>query len=115
MRCYDEADAHERFADAIALVQALMPEVEISVLSQTEISFRCYGLEFTRARLSANPVIFAAPLKLFSVLGLPSAFWMEATARISSALFAASVKCAILKAPKKASGGGCIPSAGSSR
>jgi len=39
----------------VALVQTLMPEVEVGVISPAEISFRCHGLEFARSRLSAKP------------------------------------------------------------
>jgi hypothetical protein len=48
----DEAEAGKRFAEAIARVQALMPETEIAVLSPAEIGFRRHGLEFARARLA---------------------------------------------------------------
>ncbi len=43
-----------RFAKPIALVRTLMPQVETAVVS-AEIAFRCRGLEFARARLTAEP------------------------------------------------------------
>src|SRR5947199_161952 len=55
IRCTDQADIHERLSAAIALVKTLMPEVEVGILSTAEASFRCHGLEFARARLSAKP------------------------------------------------------------
>ena len=39
----------------MALVKALMPEVEVGIVSPAEVAFRCHGLEFARARLSAKP------------------------------------------------------------
>jgi hypothetical protein len=48
----DEASARERFAEAIRIVQEVMPESEIALFSPAEIAFRCHGLEFARARLS---------------------------------------------------------------
>jgi hypothetical protein len=55
MRCCDESDIRARFEEPIALVRALMPEVEVGTLSPAEVSFRCCGLEFARGRLSAKP------------------------------------------------------------
>jgi hypothetical protein len=55
VHCSDDADIHERFGGPIALVRSMMPEAEIASLSPAEISFRCHGLEFARARLSAEP------------------------------------------------------------
>jgi hypothetical protein len=55
VRCTDESAVHRRFAEAAALVKTVMPEVEIGILSPADISFRCHGLEFARARLSAKP------------------------------------------------------------
>jgi hypothetical protein len=49
----DDSETRVRFAEA-SLVRTLMPEVEIGTLSPAEISFRCHGLEFARARLSAK-------------------------------------------------------------
>ena len=58
VRCTDETEILSRFAEAIALVRTVMPETEIGMLSPAEIAFRCHGLEFARARLSAEPVKF---------------------------------------------------------
>jgi hypothetical protein len=55
VRCPDDEEIFERFGGPIALVRSMMAEVEIGVLSPAEISFRCHGLEFARARLSAKP------------------------------------------------------------
>jgi hypothetical protein len=52
VRWTDEAEAAERFAEAIARVRELMPEAEMAVISPTEIAFRCHGLEFAKARLA---------------------------------------------------------------
>jgi hypothetical protein len=48
----DEAEAGERFAEAIRQVRELMPEAEMAVISPVEIAFRCHGLEFAKARLA---------------------------------------------------------------
>ena len=48
----DEAEAGERFAEAIERVRELMPEAEMAVISPAEIAFRCHGLEFAKARLA---------------------------------------------------------------
>ncbi|HZR67277.1 MAG TPA: hypothetical protein VFA85_19215 [Terriglobales bacterium] len=68
VHCVDESTVHERFAEAIALVRTLMPEVEIGILSSVEIAFRCHGLEFARSRLSAQPGnLSGAPEIVFGV------------------------------------------------
>jgi hypothetical protein len=51
----DEAAGRERFREAIAYIRDLYPEVEVSVLSPAEIAFRCFGLEFARARMAHEP------------------------------------------------------------
>ncbi len=48
----DERAVRERFAESVAYVCSLMGEVEIAIISAAEISFRCRGLEFARARLA---------------------------------------------------------------
>src|SRR5439155_24944198 len=58
VRCTDETETLSRFAEAIALVRTLRAETEMGMLSPAEIAFRCHGLEFARARLSAEPVKF---------------------------------------------------------
>jgi hypothetical protein len=58
VRCPDDEEIFERFRGPIALVRSMMAEAEIGVLSPAEISFRCHGLEFARARLSAKPGSF---------------------------------------------------------
>ncbi len=66
VRCSDEIEIRERFSGPIALVQSLMPEAEIAVISPAEISFRCHGLEFARSRLAAAPGQFrSAPELIF--------------------------------------------------
>jgi hypothetical protein len=55
MRCTDDTEIHARFAGPIKLVRGIMPEAEVAALSPAEISFRCHGLEFARARLTAEP------------------------------------------------------------
>ena len=55
VRCPDDEEIFGRFGGPIALVRSMMAEAEIGVLSPAEISFRCHGLEFARARLSAQP------------------------------------------------------------
>jgi hypothetical protein len=58
VRCPDETEILARFAAPVALVEALMPEVEVGVVSPAEVSFRCHGLEFARARLTAKTAGF---------------------------------------------------------
>ena len=55
LRYVDDEEMRARFAAPIALVRTLMPEAEVTALSPAEIAFRCHGLEFARARLTAQP------------------------------------------------------------
>jgi hypothetical protein len=55
VHCTDESAARERMANVIAYVSALMPEVEVAVLSPSEIAFRAHGLEFARGRITHQP------------------------------------------------------------
>lgn len=54
----EDMEIHDRFGGPIALVRSLMPEAEVASLSPAELAFRCHGLEFARARLSAHPGSF---------------------------------------------------------
>ena len=54
VQCCDEAAAHVRFADAISRIGTICPQADAVVLSSAEIAFRLRGLEFARARLSAD-------------------------------------------------------------
>lgn len=68
VRCPDNEAIWRRFGGPIALVHSLMPKAEIGVLSPAEIAFRCHGLEFARARLSAEPGKFhSVPELVFGV------------------------------------------------
>jgi hypothetical protein len=58
VRCLDEKEVERRFATPIALVRALMPEVEVAQLSPAEVAFRCHGVEFALSRLTAQPGSF---------------------------------------------------------
>jgi len=60
VHCADGEVVFLRFGGPIALVRSIMTEAEIGVFSSAEISFRCHGLEFARARMSAQPGIFIA-------------------------------------------------------
>jgi hypothetical protein len=53
-----ESAAHERFAESIAKIRAILPNCEVAVLSAAEIAFRWRGLEFARARLGAEAMTF---------------------------------------------------------
>lgn len=55
VRCNDEDEIYARFSGPVSLVRGLMSEAEIAAITPGEISFRCHGLEFARARLSAEP------------------------------------------------------------
>lgn len=50
-----ETLAHERFAESIARVRAILPQSEVVVLSPAQISFRLQGLEFGQARIAHDP------------------------------------------------------------
>ena len=50
----NESAALERFAESIRRIRAILPNCEVAVLSPAEISFRWRGLEFARARASAD-------------------------------------------------------------
>ena len=65
VRCSDDEHVRSRFAGPINLVRSMMPESEVAVLSPVEIAFRCQGLEFARAHLSADP----GPVASFPELG----------------------------------------------
>src|SRR5271167_706282 len=54
----DESATLARFAPAITQVRELMSEADVAILSPAEIAFRCYGLEFARARLAHEPGSF---------------------------------------------------------
>jgi hypothetical protein len=71
VHCSDDLDIQARFVGPIALVHGTMPEAEIAVLSPVEIAFRCHGLEFARAKLTAAPGEFNSVPEL--VLGSGSA------------------------------------------
>lgn len=71
VRCPDESQVLARFAAPIALVKTLMPKVEIGIATSAEISFRCHGLEFARARLSSEPGAFSSEPQI--VFGIGSA------------------------------------------
>jgi hypothetical protein len=60
VHCPDESAARQRFAEAVAWVRRIMPEVEFAVLSSAEIAFRRHGLEFARARIKTAPGEFSA-------------------------------------------------------
>jgi hypothetical protein len=50
----NEAGARERFAESIERMQVVAPNCEVAVLSPAEIAFRWRGLEFARARVTAD-------------------------------------------------------------
>jgi hypothetical protein len=54
----DDEAARERFKESIAIVQEVLPNCEVGVLSAAEIAFRWRGLEFARARLGGIPGSF---------------------------------------------------------
>jgi hypothetical protein len=68
MHWTDEAEASKRFAEAIGRVKELMPEVEIAVISPAEMTFRCHGLEFAKARVAHQPgTLRSTPELVFGV------------------------------------------------
>jgi hypothetical protein len=58
VQCPDPAVARARFAASIRRVLEILPEVEISVISPAEVSFRLHGLEIARAQLEPEPGSF---------------------------------------------------------
>ena len=55
VRAVDEGSARARFAQSIASIRAILPQVEVAVLSPALISFRRHGLEFAQARIAHDP------------------------------------------------------------
>lgn len=51
VRAVNPVSAKERFESSITRMKSLVPDVDVSVQSATEIKFRLYGLEFARARI----------------------------------------------------------------
>jgi hypothetical protein len=60
VRAVDEGQAIGRFASSIQRIRGILPQAEVVVLSLAEISFRCCGLEFARARVAHDPRNFQA-------------------------------------------------------
>jgi hypothetical protein len=85
LHCAEEESIFSRFAEPIAVVRALMPEAEIGLTSPVEISFRCHGLEFARARLPAKPGEFRSVSEIVFGAAPGSEFSMAQTSRNSSA------------------------------
>ncbi|HJS99402.1 MAG TPA: hypothetical protein VJ756_09940 [Terriglobales bacterium] len=54
VHCCDEAAARERFAESTNRIKSIYAEVEVAVLSPSEVGFRVRGLEFARARVAAE-------------------------------------------------------------
>jgi hypothetical protein len=82
----NHAAARERFAEAIARVCGMMPEVEISVMSPAEIAFRCHGLEFARARLRHEPGSIRPVPEIVFGLGAEERILSDSTAQLFSRL-----------------------------
>lgn len=58
VHCPDQDQACARFAGAIGRIRGLAPQVEVAVVSLTEVAFRLHGLECARARLAGVPGSF---------------------------------------------------------
>jgi hypothetical protein len=80
VRVTEETAAHDRFGAEIGIVREIMPEAEIAVLSAAEIAFRCYGLEFARARIAQNPASFRMATELVFGLGAEEKIYDEESA-----------------------------------
>ena len=64
----NETATLERFDESITRVQTILPNCEVAVLSPAEVAFRWRGLEFARARMSAEAVTFRSRQEIvFSV------------------------------------------------
>ena len=115
IRCADESEIERRFAEPIALVRTLMPEAETAQLSSAEVAFRCHGLEFARARLTAKPGNFRSEPKLCLVWARRKEFWPARISRIWNGWFAALERRATPKVHATIVSGVCIRSVGWSR
>ena len=69
VRYVDDDEIRTRFAVPIALIRTLMPETEVAPLSSAEIAFRCHGLEFARARVTAQPGSFRSEPEIVFGIG----------------------------------------------
>ncbi len=65
----NETAAHERFAESITRIRGVLPNCEIDVLSPAEIALRWRGLEFARARLTAEAVTFRSKQEIVFGVG----------------------------------------------
>ena len=64
----DEAEVSQRFAAAINRIRELMPEAEMASISPAEVTFRCHGLQFAKARLAHEPgTLQCAPELVFGI------------------------------------------------
>jgi hypothetical protein len=54
VRCPDATAVLDRFRDSVERVKALAPEAAITVVDASEVAFRVRGLEFARARITAQ-------------------------------------------------------------
>jgi len=115
VRYVDDNEIRTRFTAPIALVPALMPEAEIAPLSSAEIKFRCHGLEFARARLTAQPGSFRSEPEIVLGSERKKKLSTETTSRSSSVWSAALGRCGIPRGRAIVAFGGCIRSAGWSR
>jgi hypothetical protein len=55
VRALDQGEAFSRFAASIERIRAILPQVEVVVLSPALVSFRRCGLEFAQARVAHDP------------------------------------------------------------
>jgi hypothetical protein len=76
----DRNAARERFADAIARVQAVVPEADVEVLSGIEVAFRVHGLEIARATLGASAMSFRCEQRITFGTGANETELSDATA-----------------------------------
>ena len=65
----DETAARERFAESIARINQILPNIEVAVLSPAELAFRWRGLEFARARIGAEAVTFRSKQEIVFGVG----------------------------------------------
>ncbi|MBV8053266.1 MAG: hypothetical protein JOZ80_18910 [Acidobacteriaceae bacterium] len=74
----DESAVRERFAEPIAQIRQLMSETDIAILSSAEIAFRCYGLEFARARIACDAASLQSTIEIIFGLGSEEVVLSEA-------------------------------------
>ncbi len=92
-----------------------MPEAEMGMLSPAKVAFRCHGLEFARARLSAKPGNFRSVPEIVFGTGCAEPVLDGGNFPQFERLIRSIGEVRHADGPRRAGGGGYILSAGWSR